>query len=592
MKRIHIIILLSLQTGILFSQQRLNLDFEKESVEGVARPWGWNLDAWGPNIFSLDTVNVKHGRYSLKLFGDSTKGQSPNLQYNLEPYFIEGKTVNLKGSIQSALVNGKSTIWFGHVRTNNDSDFLDTSYTVYENNKKTDRWETFDVSFSVPKNVTSAFLKIGLEGQGSVWFDNLQLYIENKAYTELPVSPGLSVSEIAWIEKNAKPFSFGPEIVHAKHNLDFFKSSIGQARIVALGESTHGTSEFFKLKHQVFKYLVDQLDFRVFALEDNVLACERVNQYVLGKLDVDTEEAMSQLFAVWYTEEMKSLIRWIKERNIAHPEDPVYFAGFDMQDYKLPLKKLKVYLSDVDTSLLSVLQGFEDFASNPTYANDSIKTWWIEKTTYLHNALSKGINNSKRDTIEIQNAKLIQQFTTNVVKGHWSLYRDEAMAENITWLANIKYPNEKIFIWAHDVHVSKSYHPSELHNLNYGIAMGHFLRKNFRLDYKSFGLMTYTGAYLALKSYTNFDRVHAPLYPAPAGSLEEALHQTSHKTSNNSLFLDFGNIEKWLKRPLPFRFANHVTIDYGFWQRISIPYQFDGVFFMDETNPSNYMHNN
>lgn len=587
MKRILILIIISLQAGLAFSQQFLNFDFEKESVEGLSRPWGWNLDAWGSNVFSLDTVNVSSGRFSLKLQSDSVATQLPSLQHNVEPFFIKGKLITLKGSINSQLTKGKTIISIGFASLDNENSYSDSSSIIYENTQRTKGWEKFDVSFTIPKNVTSTFLKIGFEGQGTVWYDNLEIYVEDVKYEEVPVANCFSDSEVEWIEKNAIPFGSIKETTIETVDFDFLQ--IGNSRIVALGESTHGTSEFFTLKHQVFKYLVNQLGFRVFALEDNQLACEKVNQYVLGKLGVATEEAMSNLFAVWYTEEMKSLIEWIKEWNTAYPEDPVYFTGFDMQDYKLPLRALKGYLTKRDTTLLSQLNGFETFANNIFSANDSIKSHWVEKTNFIYNKIKKQIDSSKQEIIHLQNANLIRQFSENALKGHWSLYRDEAMAENITWLANKVYPDKRIFVWAHDVHVSQSYHPNELHNLNNGIAMGNFLRNAFGNDYKSYGLMTYSGAYLALKSYTNYERIDAPLYLAPKGSLEEALHQVSNKLRETNLFLDFKNTKEWLKNPLPFRFANHVNVDYGFWQRISVPYQFDGIFFIDETNPSEYL---
>ena len=41
--------------------------------------------------------------------------------------------------------------------------------------------------------------------------------------------------------------------------------------------------------------------------------------------------------------------------------------------------------------------------------------------------------------------------------------------------------------------------------------------------------------------------------------------------------------------PVPKRFANQVNIDYVFWERISLLYQFDGLFFIDITSSSNYI---
>ncbi|MGB0524869.1 MAG: erythromycin esterase family protein [Flammeovirgaceae bacterium] len=589
MKRILVFIVCLFLTKIAFSQQRLNLDFEKESVEGVSRPWGWALDAWGTNVFSMDTTNVKSGKFSLKVSTDSLIEQLPALQYNLEPFFISGKVLSLKGNIQSQIKQGKSYISAGFVSVNKENNYIDSSKVIYEINADSNGWKTFETSFTIPENVTSVFLKIGFEGKGTVWYDNLRLIINGKTYESLPVADTLSVSQLEWIIGNSLPFDLIPKESNSMVDFSFLRSAFGNSRIVALGESTHGTSEFFTLKYQVFRYAVEQLGFRVFALEDNQLACEKVNQYVLGKLDIRAEEAMSHLFAVWYTQEMKAMIEWIKEWNISHQDAPVYFAGFDMQDYKLPLKAVTEFLKERNRELLSEIEGFESFASNTFAASDSIKRHWLNRIKKLYQAIETASDGSKQDKIELQHVKLLQQFTENVLKGHWSLYRDEAMAENIKWLGTVKYPKDKIFVWAHDVHVSKSFHPNESHNLNYGIAMGNFLRKTMGDDYKSYGLMTYSGAYLALKSYTNYERVNAPLYLAPKGSLEEALHQVSLKTKQKNLFLNFQDSVEWLQRPLPFRFANHVTIDYGFWQRISLPFQFDGVFFIDETNPSNYL---
>ena len=590
-KQILILMFLSLQTGLGFCQQYLNFDFEKESVEGISRPWGWSLDAWGENAFSIDSTIKKSGKYSLKITADSIIQQLPALQHNLEPFSICGKRVTLKGSINSQIRKGKSYISIGYASVDEKGNYSDSSSIVYEVNQNSNTWKEFETSFSIPQDVISVFLKISFEGAGTIRYDNFQLIIDNKQYQELPVADVFSNSQIKWLEDNAVPFDRIRSTDYDYKSIDFsfLQSAFGNSRIVALGESTHGTSEFFNLKHQVFKYAVEQLRFRVFALEDNQLACKKVNQYILGKLDVDAEKAMEHLFAVWYTNEMKALIEWIKERNAAHPDDPVFFAGFDMQDYKLPLKAVTDFLAKKNHTFLTDMDKFELFANNIFSANDSIKRHWLEKITTIYQAIEKTSNSSKQANLELQNIKLLQQFTENAIKGHWSLYRDEAMAENIVWLATVKYPKEKIFVWAHDVHVSKSYHPSESYNLNYGIAMGSFLRKTFGSGYKSFGLMTYSGAYLAQKSYTDYNRIAAPLYLAPKGSLEEALYQVSQSKSESNLFLDFQNAEEWLDRPVPFRFANHVNVDYGFWQRISVPFQFDGVFFIGKTNPSNYL---
>jgi erythromycin esterase-like protein len=57
------------------------------------------------------------------------------------------------------------------------------------------------------------------------------------------------------------------------------KNAAADARIIALGEATHGTSEFFRMKHRVLEFAVMELGVRVFAIEDNQLvvrACQSI----------------------------------------------------------------------------------------------------------------------------------------------------------------------------------------------------------------------------------------------------------------------------------------------------------------------------
>ena len=143
-----------------------------------------------------------------------------------------------------------------------------------------------------------------------------------------------------------------------------------------------------------------------------------------------------------------------------------------------------------------------------------------------------------------------------------------------------------MLLWAHDNHISRGEHPDNDLNIYFGISMGSHLAKQFGNDYKAFGLSTYRGSYWAQISYTDFTQLAVPLFTAPAGSLDEALHRVSENWHGPMLLLDLSGAraESRLSRPIPVRFANHVSIDYGYWTRFSVPYQFDGIFFIDETS--------
>ena len=167
-----------------------------------------------------------------------------------------------------------------------------------------------------------------------------------------------------------------------------------------------------------------------------------------------------------------------------------------------------------------------------------------------------------------------------------ALYRDVAMADNISWILSMRKPGTKILIWAHDVHISKGEHPIAENNYHAGVSMGSWLAKRYGRKYRAFGISTYTGEYRAYPSYNNYSKfINCPAFPGPIGSLDEALHQVTVKKKSSALLLNLSYAKQlnWLSSPLPVRFANHVCFEYAYWTRFSLPYQFDGIFFIDKT---------
>lgn len=77
----------------------------------------------------------------------------------------------------------------------------------------------------------------------------------------------LDEAVVAWLRERAIPFDTS-EPVDNYSDLMPLKQIIGDARIVALGEATHGTHEFFTMKHRILRFLVEQMGFSVFGIED------------------------------------------------------------------------------------------------------------------------------------------------------------------------------------------------------------------------------------------------------------------------------------------------------------------------------------
>ena len=126
-------------------------------------------------------------------------------------------------------------------------------------------------------------------------------------------------------------------------------SVIGDARIVAMGEATHGTREFFRMKHRMLEFLTEKMGFTVFAIEANWPESLAVNDYVLNGKGDPAAALAGMYFWTWNTEEVLDMIRWMRTYN----ENPAHtrklkFLGFDMQTARVAVSSVEEYLQKVD----------------------------------------------------------------------------------------------------------------------------------------------------------------------------------------------------------------------------------------------------
>lgn len=134
---------------------------------------------------------------------------------------------------------------------------------------------------------------------------------------------------IDWIRKNAIPLA-GTEAGRGRDDLRPLRQLIGDARIVSLGEATHGTREIFQLKHRLLEFLATDLGFTIFSIEANMPEAYRLNDYVVKGTGDPAELLRGLYFWTWNTEEVLDMIRWMRAFN-ASGKGRIQFTGFDMQ---------------------------------------------------------------------------------------------------------------------------------------------------------------------------------------------------------------------------------------------------------------------
>jgi erythromycin esterase-like protein len=115
-------------------------------------------------------------------------------------------------------------------------------------------------------------------------------------------------------------------------DLEPLRNLIGDARVVALGESYHTSGGFYVLKHRIIRHLVETLGFRAFAIESLWQGAEDAERYV-ETCQGSPEAAIRDHINVWQSTQYADLVEWMCEWNRSHPApaDQVTLFGFDIQ---------------------------------------------------------------------------------------------------------------------------------------------------------------------------------------------------------------------------------------------------------------------
>ena len=149
-----------------------------------------------------------------------------------------------------------------------------------------------------------------------------------------------------WVRGNAIRLTT-TEAGHGFQDMDPLKKVVGKARIVSLGEATHGSREFFQLKHRMLEFLATEMGFTIFSIEANMPEAYKLNDFVLKGEGDPAKLIKGMYFWTWDTEEVLDMVRWMREFNKSG-KGRVEFTGFDMQTPNVALGIVKDFVAKVD----------------------------------------------------------------------------------------------------------------------------------------------------------------------------------------------------------------------------------------------------
>ncbi len=430
-------------------------------------------------------------------------------------------------------------------------------------------------------------------------------FVNLKAPTQVTLHaltpPGPAGSEVlAWIRQKAIPLRTAEPDGNST-DLEPIGSMIGNAKLVGLGEATHGTHEFQTMKHRIVEYLVAKKGFTVFAIEEDFNDATILNDYVVNGKG-NPEKTLSKLDVQWWdTEEVLSLLRWMRNWNADgnHPHK-VSFWGMDNRSFRGPYQVFHPWLVRAMPAFAERMKAEgvdEEFANLVTDNRRKASKEQIQKARNLMRSLLSELDAYAKshpaealDDIRL-NVEMGRNYLDDVADlDNWDT-RDRLMAENtLAFLARAGH-GAKGIVWAHNGHVASK---ADRNGTGTTVTMGQHFRRALGSDYFAFGFTFDRGTFLAYDApFFGVRGIMAfEVGPASVNSIDAAfakVHQSTFVLNLRAL-PDPGPAKAWFDQERPMWSLgggfNPLAPEYTIHApEVSAPSAYDALIHIERTTP-------
>ena len=447
-------------------------------------------------------------------------------------------------------------------------------YMVYPNSRDNATWQTDDegvvslpyfepgdeVEFGVIADESNSKLTVKIEETDDGESQTITVD-EAKAATAAatprrpePDAVNNDASHVQWIKDNAVSFRTVDPNDDDFADLEKLKEMIGDARIVQLGEQSHGDGVCFETKIRLIRFLHQEMGFDVLAFESGLYDCHKAWQaFKAGK---DPLEAASQgVFGIW-TGSAQTAEMWNYLAKQASTDNPLELAGFDCQFTASASQKLRDEIAELGDKLNGASltdkeweafdQSLRRLITNETPGQS--KEDFLASLGKLQSAVDDTAHVDKSEISPDVAAFWQQQFKSmadhcgrqfdkgDVMDG--VMARDEQMARNLIWLANERFRDRKIIVWAASFHIMRN--PPGITSITGSADYSDMIQMGHRV-HEAFGDEVYTIGFTAFDGKAGaFFRSPFEIGEAPEGTLEslcQAAEYTTKRSSADSILL-------------------------------------------------------
>jgi protein-L-isoaspartate(D-aspartate) O-methyltransferase len=383
---------------------------------------------------------------------------------------------------------------------------------------------------------------------------------------------------------------------------------IGDARIVLLGEASHGTSQFYEMRDQITRALIEQKGFTFVGIEGDWPDVAKIDHYVRHFEYSASEWTAFSRFPTWMwrNREVRNFVDWLRYYNADFvPEKRIAFYGLDLYSLHRSISQVLEYLQDVDPETARIAKHryscLTPWQSDPAaygYAalNGRYRSCEVPVGQMLAEIRRKQSDYTPQDGERyfnaMQNAKLVvnaEEYYRSMYYGSrasWNL-RDGHMFATLESLLEYHGNHSKAIVWAHNSHVGNAAATEMSYRRE--INIGQLCRNHFGDKCYSIGFGTHSGTVAAASEWGGPMEIKK-IVPSLPQSYERLFHES--ECAKFMLPLRYARSAELRDKLRVPRLQRAIGVIYrpetereSHYFETCLPEQFDEMIWFDETTP-------